>query len=270
MPTKSANFVRKANSLTCKVVAEPRNLVYTGVPGGQGLGIFSSGISADQVNLGVSARNTLSRQAYEIDISPGYTDAVTSSDFRIRRNRFFGFVSEFTDTEFQSRVERFFTAVEAGKEKLVTRYGSRVPRGQVEQLANELESQGINVGPCWRVVVHLNRCSTVPFDRSTRGRDGLYHRTDRTKVIWLPDVSEAQLAAMLKYLAEREDVATGQVAGDDGFVQVTLRRDARGRFARDNGRREARSGRVEAVVRPPGDPVRAGYSPPDPNLVDMG
>jgi hypothetical protein len=271
---KSTSFVRKANSVSCKVVAEPRNLTYSGVPGGQGLGLFSPGIVTRQEDSSGNpeARNTISRQAYEIDINPGYVDAVTASDFRIKRSRFFGFVGEFTNPEFQEKVERFFTAVEAGKEKLVARYGSQVPRSMVEQLANEIAAQGLNVGPCWKVVVHLNRCASVPFDRSAKGRDGLFHRTDRTKVIWLPSATDAQLKAMLEYLAKVEDLITDSNGErSDTFVTVTLRqRDGRGRFIRDNRKRSAVSGRNEARIRSQNDPIRAGYKPPDASQVDMG
>jgi len=267
----TTNMVRKANTLTAKVVVEPRHLEYLGVPGGKGLGIFSPGITPAEDGHGIAeARNTRSRLAYEINIAPGYADAVTANDYRVKRSRFFGFTREFTDTSFEARVKRFFTAVEAGKERLVQRYGSSVPRSQVVQLANEIATQGINVGPCYKVVVHFNRCSTVPFDRSTRGRDGLFHRTDRTKTLWLPEVSEAQLVAMVEYLSRREDAGTDGSTGQDSFVEVTLRRDKLGRFARDNNRRDARSGRIESSIRPPGDPVRASYKPPDPDQVDMG
>lgn len=269
---RTQNFVRKANSVTCKVVAEPRDLTYSGVPGGQGLGLFSPGLSTGkEVKVGQSeARNTISQQAYELAINPGYVDAVTANDFRIRRSRFFGFVEEFAQPEFQSRVERFFTAVEAGKEKLVARYGSQVPRSMVEQLANEIAAQGLNVGPCWKVVVHLNRCSSVPFDRSAEGRDGLYHRTDRTKVIWLPNMSDAQLKAMLDYLAKVDELAPNEgTQRSDAFVTVTLRqRDGQGRFTRDRGVRTSYSGRVEGRIRSDGDPVRRNYTPPDANQVD--
>lgn len=268
MSNSTRNLVRKENSLTAKVIAEPRDLTYVGVPGGQGLGIFSSGITNLDGTVGES-RNTISRLAYQIDINPGYVDAVTASDFRIKRNRFFGFSREFVDPGFQDRVERFFTAVEAGKEKLVTRFGNTVPRGQVEQLANEIESQGLNIGPCYKVTVSLNRCSAKPFDRSQRGRDGLYHRTDRTKVIWLPAINDAQLAAMIEYLSKREDVQSDGTIPADTFVHVELRRDKLGRFARDNGRRDAASGRVQARL-DQSIPGIGSNRNVDPSKVDMG
>lgn len=168
-------------------------------------------------------KTSLSRELYSMNFtaSNGGSVDLESKPLNLQTEATLAKFVSYADSASASR-KRFFTEVENGKGRLLSKYGEHkaIPKEEVAALAKELRPYGCTI---WKHQIVVTRTQDTAFDGARLTKDGRYTATVKSKTIYtMAPLSDEQVENLIKILkGELKADTSGVIARretENGYV----------------------------------------------------
>jgi hypothetical protein len=192
---------------TIKLVSQLEKLNYVGVRQKKQASVSRMNALLGISNPDVSSKGTkgpktsLSRELYSMDFTAGTGDTagIEPKPLSLQTEATLSKFMSYADSASAMR-KKFFTEVENGKERLLSKYGERraIPKEEVAALAKELRPYGCTI---WKHQIVVTRTQSAPFEGARLTNDGRYTATVKSKTIYtMEPLTDDQVENLIKIL----------------------------------------------------------------------
>jgi hypothetical protein len=157
-------------------------------------------------------KTSLSRELYSMEFtaSTGEATGIKPKPLSLQTEATLSKFMSYADSASAMR-KRFFTEVENGKGRLLSKYGERkaIPKEEVAALAKELRPYGCTI---WKHQIVVTRTQSTSFEGARLTKDGRYTATVKSKTIYtMGPLTDEQVEDLIKIL-------TGELKADTSGI----------------------------------------------------
>lgn len=221
--------MRSNDHCTIKLVSQLEKLSYEGVRQKKQASVSKMnallGISNPNVpkNDSRGSKTSMSRELYSMDMTIRGTgaDDVPSRPLSLQTEATLAKFMSYADSASAQR-RKFFTEVENGKGRLLSKYGEHkaIPKEEVAALAKELRPYGCTT---WKHQIVVTRTQSTAFDGARLTKDGRYTASVKSKTIYtMAPLSDDQIDQLIKILVGELTADTSNLVArretENGYV----------------------------------------------------